>query len=156
MRILLVEDDPDLSRALQSGLERQGVVADVVGSLAEAAVALREPVHQLMLLDRQLPDGDGVAFVATARALRPNLAVIMLTAKGRLSDKVEGLDVGADDYLVKPVAIEELMARIRAVSRRPSAMVTPSLHLGRLEFDFESLQAPVSYTHLTLPTICSV
>lgn len=101
MRILLVEDDPDLSRALQSGLERQGVVADVVGNLAEAALALREPVHQLMLLDRQLPDGDGVAFVATARALRPNLAVIMLTAKGTLSDKVEGLDVGADDYLVK-------------------------------------------------------
>ncbi|KAG0921047.1 hypothetical protein G6F32_015288 [Rhizopus arrhizus] len=82
MRILLVEDDPDLSRALQSGLERQGVVADVVGSLAEAAIALRDPVHQLMLLDRQLPDGDGAGFVATARALRPNLAVIMLTAKG--------------------------------------------------------------------------
>ena len=83
MRILLVEDDPDLSRALQSGLERQGVVADVVGSLAEAALALREPVHQLLLLDRQLPDGDGAGFVATARALQPNLAVIMLTAKGR-------------------------------------------------------------------------
>ena len=85
MRILLVEDDPDLSRALQSGLERQGVVADVVGS-REAALALREPVHQL-LLDRQLPDGDGAGFVATARALRPNLAVIMLTAKGTLSDR---------------------------------------------------------------------
>ncbi|RRU70071.1 MULTISPECIES: response regulator transcription factor [Stenotrophomonas maltophilia group] len=151
MRILLVEDDPDLSRALQSGLERQGVVADVVGNLAEAALALREPVHQLMLLDRQLPDGDGVAFVATARALRPNLAVIMLTAKGTLSDKVEGLDVGADDYLVKPVAIEELMARIRAVSRRPSAMVTPSLRLGRLEFDFESFQAQVEGQPLALP-----
>ncbi|MBH1548828.1 response regulator transcription factor [Stenotrophomonas maltophilia] len=150
MRILLVEDDPDLSRALQSGLERQGVVADVVGSLAEAALALREPVHQL-LLDRQLPDGDGAGFVATARALRPNLAVIMLTAKGTLSDKVEGLDVGADDYLVKPVAIEELMARIRAVSRRPSAMVTPSLRLGRLEFDFESLQAQVEGQPLALP-----
>nr|WP_241900271.1 response regulator transcription factor [Stenotrophomonas maltophilia] len=151
MRILLVEDDPDLSRALQSGLERQGVVADVVGSLAEAALALREPVHQLLLLDRQLPDGDGAGFVASARALRPNLAVIMLTAKGTLSDKVEGLDVGADDYLVKPVAIEELMARIRAVSRRPSAMVTPSLRLGRLEFDFESLQAQVEGQPLALP-----
>ncbi|KAG1266758.1 hypothetical protein G6F65_014025 [Rhizopus arrhizus] len=151
MRILLVEDDPDLSRALQSGLERQGVVADVVGSLAEAAIALRDPVHQLMLLDRQLPDGDGAGFVATARALRPNLAVIMLTAKGTLSDKVEGLDVGADDYLVKPVAIEELMARIRAVSRRPSAMVTPSLRLGHLEFDFESLQAQVEGQPLPLP-----
>jgi len=150
MRILLVEDDPDLSRALQSGLERQGVVADVVGSLAEAALALREPVHQL-LLDRQLPDGDGAGFVATARALRPNIAVIMLTAKGTLSDKVEGLDVGADDYLVKPVAIEELMARIRAVSRRPSAMVTPSLRLGNFEFDFESLQAQVDGQLLTLP-----
>ena len=151
MRILLVEDDPDLSRALQSGLERQGVVADVVGCLAEAAIALREPVHQLMLLDRQLPDGDGAGFVAVARALRPNLAVIMLTAKGTLSDKVEGLDVGADDYLVKPVAIEELMARIRAVSRRPSAMVTPRLRLGRLEFDFESLQAQVDGHALPLP-----
>ncbi|WMJ68619.1 response regulator transcription factor [Stenotrophomonas sp. 24(2023)] len=151
MRILLVEDDPDLARALQSGLERQGVVADVVGSLAEAAVALREPVHQLMLLDRQLPDGDGAGFVATARQLRPNLAVIMLTAKGTLSDKVEGLDVGADDYLVKPVAVEELMARIRAVSRRPSEMVTPLLRLGRLEFDFQSLQAQVDGQVLPLP-----
>lgn len=151
MRILLVEDDPDLSRALQSGLERQGVVADVVDTLAAAASALREPVHQLLLLDRQLPDGDGAAFVATARTLRPNLPVIMLTAKGSLSDKVEGLDVGADDYLVKPVAIEELMARIRAVSRRPSEMHTPLLRLGRLQFDFESLQAQVGDQLLPLP-----
>ncbi|NIJ69574.1 response regulator transcription factor [Xanthomonas sp. 60] len=151
MRILLVEDDPDLSRALQSGLERQGVVADVVGTLADAAAALREPVHQLLLLDRQLPDGDGVRFVAVARALRPNLPVIMLTAKGSLSDKVEGLDVGADDYLVKPVAIEELMARIRAVSRRPSEISTPMLQLGRLQFDFQALQAAVAGQPLALP-----
>jgi len=151
MRILLVEDDPDLSRALQSGLERQGVVADGAGCLSVVAIALREPVHQLMLLDRQLPDGDGAGFVAVARALRPNLAVIMLTAKGTLSDKVVGLDFGSDDYLVKPVAIEELMARIRAVSRRPSAMVTPRLRLGRLEFDFESLQAQVDGQLLALP-----
>ncbi|KIP85120.1 response regulator transcription factor [Stenotrophomonas sp. CFBP 13724] len=151
MRILLVEDDPDLSRALQSGLERQGVVADVVDTLAAAAAALRDPVHQLLLLDRQLPDGDGLAFVAIARALRPNLPVIMLTAKGSLGDKVEGLDVGADDYLVKPVAIEELMARIRAVSRRPTEMVTPVLQLGRLRFDFESLQAQVDGHALPLP-----
>ncbi|KAF1016355.1 MAG: Transcriptional regulatory protein BasR [Stenotrophomonas maltophilia] len=150
MRILLVEDDPDLARALQGGLERQGVVVDVVGSLAEAALALREPVHQLMLLDRQLPDSDGAGFVATARQLRPNLAVIMLTAKGTLADKVEGLDVGADDYLVKPVAVEELMARIRAVSRRPSEMVTPLLRLGRLAFDFQSLQAEVDGQPLPL------
>ena len=151
MRILLVEDDPDLSRALQSGLERQGVVADVVDTLAAAAAALRDPVHQLLLLDRQLPDGDGLAFVAIARALRPNLPVTMLTAKGSLGDKVEGLDVGADDYLVKPVAIEELMARIRAVSRRPTEMVTPVLQLGRLRFDFESLQAQVDGHALPLP-----
>ena len=151
MRILLVEDDPDLSRALQSGLERQGVVADAVGTLADAAAALREPVHQLLLLDRQLPDGDGVAFVAVARGLRPNLPVIMLTAKGSLTDKVQGLDVGADDYLVKPVAIEELMARIRAVSRRPSELSTPLLQLGRLQFDFQALQAVVGGQPLALP-----
>lgn len=151
MRILLVEDDPDLSRALQSALERQGVVTDVVDSLAAAASALREPVHQLLLLDRQLPDGDGAGFVAAARTLRPNLPVIMLTAKGSLSDTVEGLDVGADDYLVKPVAIEELMARIRAVSRRPSELQTPQLQLGRLRFDFQSLQAQVGGQALALP-----
>ncbi|MBD8635139.1 response regulator transcription factor [Stenotrophomonas sp. WHRI 8082] len=151
MRILLVEDDPDLSRALQSGLERQGVVADAVDTLAAATAALREPVHQLVLLDRQLPDGDGADFVAVARALRPNIPVIMLTAKGSLSDKVEGLDVGADDYLVKPVAIEELMARIRAVARRPSEMVAPVLRLANLTFDFESLQADVEGHALPLP-----
>jgi len=127
------------------------VVADVVDTLAAAAAALRDPVHQLLLLDRQLPDGDGLAFVAIARALRPNLPVIMLTAKGSLGDKVEGLDVGADDYLVKPVAIEELMARIRAVARRPTEMVTPVLQLGRLRFDFESLQAQVDGHALPLP-----
>lgn len=151
MRILLVEDDPELSRALQSALERQGVVADVVGCLADAAAALREPVHQLLLLDRQLPDGDGLDFVAVARALRPNLAVIMLTAHGGLNDKVQGLDVGADDYLVKPVAIEELMARIRAVARRPSELLAPELRLGRLRFDFQSLQAQVDDQTLALP-----
>ncbi len=151
MRILLVEDDPDLSRALQSGLERQGVVADTVDTLAAASAALREPVHQLMLLDRQLPDGDGLAFVAAARALRPGLAVIMLTAKGSVGDRVEGLDVGADDYLVKPVAIEELMARIRAVARRPTELVAPVLRLGRLSFDFESMQAQVDGQPLSLP-----
>lgn len=151
MRILLVEDDPDLSRALQSGLERQGVVADAVETLAAATAALREPVHQLVLLDRQLPDGDGTDFVAVARALRPNIPVIMLTAKGSLSDRVEGLDVGADDYLVKPVAIEELMARIRAVARRPSEMVAPVLRLANLTFDFQSLQADVEGHALPLP-----
>lgn len=151
MRILLVEDDPDLSRALQSGLERQGVVADAVETLAAATAALREPVHQLVLLDRQLPDGDGTDFVAVARALRPNIPVIMLTAKGSLNDRVEGLDVGADDYLVKPVAIEELMARIRAVARRPSEMVAPVLRLANLTFDFQSLQADVEGHALPLP-----
>ncbi len=151
MRILLVEDDSELSRALQSGLQRQGVVADVVGTLADARAALREPVHQLLLLDRQLPDGDGVGFVATARALRPHLPVIMLTAMGSLGDKVEGLDVGADDYLVKPVAIEELMARIRAVARRPSELHAPLLQVGRLQFDFDALQALVSGQPLSLP-----
>jgi len=151
MRILLVEDDPELSRALQAGLERQGVVADVVDSLASAAQALREPVHQLLLLDRQLPDGDGLGFVPLARSLRPNLPVILLTAQGGVQDKVQGLDVGADDYLVKPVAIEELMARIRAVARRPSELVAPELQLANLRFDFQSLQAWVQGQLLALP-----
>ncbi|KAG1239702.1 hypothetical protein G6F68_018376 [Rhizopus microsporus] len=88
-----------------------------------------------MLLDRQLPDGDGAGFVATARALRPNLAVIMLTAKGTLSDKVEGLDVGADDYLVKPFDLRELEARLRALMRRPAGQTSSTTQYGNLSLD---------------------
>ncbi|MEG2803237.1 response regulator transcription factor [Stenotrophomonas sp.] len=151
MRILLLEDDPELANAIQASLGRHGMVVDVVGSMAQAAQALKAEVHQILLLDRQLPDGDGANFVRTARSLVPNLPVIMLTARDSVADRVVGLDVGADDYLTKPFAVEELLARIRAISRRPSQIALPVLQLGRLQFDFVAREASVEGVLLALP-----
>ena len=136
MRLLLLEDDPEMASAIQVSLARHGMVIDVVGTMAQADEALKAGVHQILLLDRQLPDGDGASFVRIARERVPNLPVIMLTARDSVADRVTGLDVGADDYLTKPFAVEELLARIRAISRRPSQITLPMLSLGRLQFDF--------------------
>ena len=151
MRILLLEDDPELASAIQASLGRHGMVVDVVGSMAQAAEALKPALHDILLLDRQLPDGDGTGFVRIARSLVPNLPVIMLTARDSVADRVVGLDVGADDYLTKPFAVEELLARIRAISRRPSQIALPVLLLGRLQFDFVARQASVDGVLLALP-----
>ncbi len=151
MRILLLEDDPELAGAIQASLGRHGMVVDLVTSMAHAAEALKANVHQILLLDRQLPDGDGANFVRVARSHVPNLPVIMLTARDSVADRVVGLDVGADDYLTKPFAVEELLARIRAISRRPSQIALPTLALGRLQFDFVAREATVDGTLLPLP-----
>lgn len=99
MRLLLLEDDPEMASAIQVSLARHGMVIDVVGTMAQADEALKAGVHQILLLDRQLPDGDGASFVPIARERVPNLPVIMLTARDSVADRVTGLDVGADDYL---------------------------------------------------------
>lgn len=151
MRILLLEDDPELAGAIQASLGRHGMVVDLVVSMAQAAEALKSGVHQVLLLDRQLPDGDGANFVRVARSHIPNLPVIMLTARDSVADRVVGLDVGADDYLTKPFAVEELLARIRAISRRPAQITLPVLALGRLQFDFVARQASVAGALLALP-----
>ncbi|PTT60185.1 response regulator transcription factor [Stenotrophomonas sp. HMWF003] len=151
MRILLLEDDPELANAIQASLGRHGMVVDVVASMGQAGEALKAGVHQILLLDRQLPDGDGANFVRVARSLVPNLPVIMLTARDSVADRVIGLDVGADDYLTKPFAVEELLARIRAISRRPSQIALPVLLLGRLQFDFVAREASVDGMLLALP-----
>ncbi|GAA0911454.1 response regulator transcription factor [Luteibacter anthropi] len=151
MRILLVEDEPEMAAALQSGLHRHGMLVDVASDIASASEALQSKVHDLLLLDRQLPDGDGATLVAKARAGQSDLPVIMLTARGSLAERIEGLDQGADDYLVKPFALEELLARIRAISRRPAKVVLPTVNAGRLRFDFSSREALVDGTPLRLP-----
>jgi DNA-binding response OmpR family regulator len=143
MRILLVEDEPEMAAVLQAGLHRHGMLVDIAPDIAHATEALQCKVHDLLLLDRQLPDGDGATLLATARATHADLPVIMLTARGSLTDRIEGLDLGADDYLVKPFAIEELLARIRAISRRPAQISLPVAMLGNLCFDFTAREAVV-------------
>jgi DNA-binding response OmpR family regulator len=151
VRILLVEDEAELAEALQAGLHRHSMLVDVAADIAHAVEALRHKVHDLLLLDRQLPDGDGATLIARARASRADLPVIMLTARGALADRIGGLDLGADDYLVKPFALEELLARIRAISRRPAKLVLPVAQAGRLRFDFASREAFIGGEALPLP-----
>ena len=151
MRILYVEDDPEMASSLQTHLGQRGMVVDLAGSIRSAEDALRGAAYRLMLLDRSLPDGDGANLVPRARQIIPGLPIIILTAKVAVADRVVGLDVGADDYLTKPFATEELLARIRAISRRPQGIPLPVLILGRLEFDFISREARVAGQVLSLP-----
>jgi DNA-binding response OmpR family regulator len=132
MRLLLVEDAADLARAMADGLRAHGFAVDLAASIAEAddKVALVE--YDLVLLDLNLPDGDGVEFCRGLRGCGYPAPVLMLTARDRVSDRVRGLDAGADDYLTKPFAFEELLARIRALLRRSTAERRPAIQVGRL------------------------
>ncbi len=121
MRILLVEDDKRLAESVKYQLEKEGFTADICETGDDGMQWILEGACDLVLLDRMLPGMDGLTLLKTIRQKGINLPVILLTALGELEDKIQGLDAGADDYLVKPFAFGELMARIRSVSRRPSA-----------------------------------
>ena len=151
MRILLVEDELEMANLLKSSLAKHGMLLDTVSRVAIAREALRRQHYDLVLLDRQLPDGDGIEVVGMMRTQKLDLPVILLTARGTLADRIAGLDSGADDYLVKPFAIEELLARIRAVARRPPQRVLPVATIGNLEFDFSAHEARVQGQVLHLP-----
>ena len=151
MRILLVEDEPEMAAALCAALTRYDMVTDHVLTLAEARAAVAAGVHAAVLLDRQLPDGDGLSLIPTLRAKGIAIPVIVLTARGALSEKVDGLDTGADDYLAKPFAVEELLARLRAVLRRPTGLQSDCVRVGRLSFDFSHRMASVDGVLLELP-----
>jgi DNA-binding response OmpR family regulator len=107
-------------------------------------------VHDLVVLDRQLPDGDGIQLILDLRLLPITPPVIVLTAQGTLADRVNGLNLGADDYLAKPFAVEELLARIRALLRRPAGAVTMTAKLGKLEFCFETREVRIRGEFLAL------
>ena len=136
LRILLVEDEPALAREIVRALEREGWPLDHVASLADAFEAVIQFPYRVVLLDRTLPDGDGIALIPAAK-LRPSRpSIIFLTARDAVADRIEGLDAGADDYLVKPFALEELLARVRVACRRPIAGNPPEpISVARLSFD---------------------
>jgi DNA-binding response OmpR family regulator len=117
-RILLVEDHPRMAEVISQWLERNGIGCDSVPSHRQALAAVANARYDAMILDRSLPDGDGLRVLASLRAMRNPLPCMVLTARDALGDRVEGLDAGADDYLTKPFEMEELLARTRALLRR--------------------------------------
>ena len=151
MRILLVEDEPEMASALSAALKKYDIVVDHVPTLRAARETITESVHDAVLLDRQLPDGEGLALISTLRDRGSRVPVIVLTARGELADKVVGLDSGADDYLAKPFAIEELLARLRAVLRRPRHLAADTVRVGNLSFSFSHREASVGEKVLDLP-----
>ncbi len=135
MRVLLVEDDVALSEAVCGYLRAKAFVVDDVPSLAGARSALLSAQYAAVLLDLHLGDGDGLTLLPAIRALKERPIVIVLTARDQVTDRIRGLDAGADDYLTKPYDPGELLARLRAVERRRSAGNTPLLQLGNIEID---------------------
>jgi DNA-binding response OmpR family regulator len=118
MRILILEDDPRISSFLCKGLKEEGHVVDVATEIAAAKKQISEHPPELLLVDRMLPDGDGLSLVRELRRCGSRTPAICLTARDRVADRVEGLNGGADDYLIKPFSFEELLARMAAVMRR--------------------------------------
>ena len=133
MHILVVEDEPKIAGFLRRGLEDEGHRVDVTTDLAAARLALELTPFDLILLDRMLPDGDGLSLVRELRRRDDRTPTLCLTARDRVEERVEGLYGGADDYLVKPFSFDELLARIAAVVRRaPSG---PALEVADLRLD---------------------
>ena len=131
MRLLLVEDDPMIGEAIRTGLKRDGFTVDWVYDGESADAVLRTEAFDLALLDLGLPRKDGLQVLKALRARRQTLPVLIITARDAVSDRIQGLDAGADDYLVKPFDLDELAARIRALLRRKSGRSEPQLeHLG--------------------------
>lgn len=135
MRILLVEDDPMIGAGVQRGLRQDGHVVDWVRDGIAAELALRDNPFELMLLDLGLPRRDGIEVLTRLRASKNPLPVLVLTARDAITDRVRGLDAGADDYLIKPFDLDELAARVRALARRQRAQAEPVITRGRLALD---------------------
>jgi DNA-binding response OmpR family regulator len=143
MRLLIVEDSEELAALLATGLKTAGYEADILSTVVEARAVLLTTFYAALILDLGLPDGDGLALLSELRRRNNPIPVLVLTARGGLDDRVRGLRTGADDYLVKPFALEELVARLEAQLRRPGHMLGTSLRIANLEFDTRNRQASI-------------
>jgi DNA-binding response OmpR family regulator len=150
VRLLLAEDDDALRSVLERGLREAGYVLDVAARGDDALHMLRLNDYAAAVLDWRMPGMDGVEVVGTMRRLGIASPVLMLTARDTAADRVEGLDAGADDYLVKPFDFGELLARLRALLRRPPATEGTVLRRGALEVDIATRTATVAGTPLPL------
>ena len=141
MRLLVVEDNAELAQLLAHGLSAAGFQVNSAATAEDARSALMTTRYGSIVLDLGLPDEDGMSILQEIRGKKDPVPVLILTARSAARDRVKGLRSGADDYLVKPFAFEELVARLEAILRRPSNLVGSSLQLGNLVFDTASRQA---------------
>lgn len=135
MKILVVEDEQKIARAIKRGLEQESYAVDTVDDGEQGLSYALDPSYDLIVLDRMLPGMDGLAICKELQAQHVQTPILMLTARGETHDRVAGLDAGADDYLVKPFAFEELLARVRALLRRPHASLGSHLTADDLVID---------------------
>ena len=136
MKVLLIEDDQETSAYIARGLREQGHVVDLAASGRDGLFLAADGGHDVLVVDRMLPGLDGIGLVQALRGMKVRAPVLFLTALGGVGDRVRGLDAGADDYLVKPFAFAELLARLNALSRRPPLTDAPVvLRAGDLELD---------------------
>ncbi|MFZ2981205.1 MAG: response regulator transcription factor [Sphingobium sp.] len=148
-RLLVIEDNERLAMLIADGLGSRGYRSDIARCLADADIALTVATFDAIVLDLGLPDGDGLHWLR-ARQLSGEPPALILTARGGLEDRVNGLDAGADDYLVKPFSIEELAARLRALLRRPGRRAEPVLKVGSIRYDTASRTASANDRPLDL------
>jgi two-component system response regulator MprA len=138
VRLLLIEDDPNVTRMVRDGLESDGYSLEDVSSIEAARRRLNANAYDALLLDLSLPDGDGLELAASIRAAGDDTPIIMLTARSTVAQRIDGFASGADDYLCKPFAVEELAARLQAVVRRSGARSARTLQYADLQLDLLS------------------
>jgi two-component system copper resistance phosphate regulon response regulator CusR len=153
MRVLVAEDDAALRSVLERGLREKGYVVDAVTDGATALRHLRSYDYDVAVLDWRMPERTGMEVVAEARGLGDRTPILMLTARDAPSDRVAGLNVGADDYLVKPFDFSELVARIQALQRRPPLALDPVLECADLQFDPATREVTVAGELVALTAI---
>jgi len=135
MRLLVIEDEARLSEILKAALGHAGFTVDAAGSAADAGAALELINYDAAILDLGLPDGDGLTVLSAVRRVGKTLPILILTARDAVEDRVSGLNAGADDYLTKPFAMTELIARIKALLRRPGGVLGITLDAGNVSLD---------------------
>jgi len=151
VRLLVIEDEPRIADILKSGLQRAGFTVDVVCFCADAREALAVTIYDAAILDLGLPDGDGMNLLIELRSEHHEVPVLVLTARDAVEDRVLGLDAGADDYLVKPFAIVEVVARVKALLRRPGGALGVTLQAGNIALDTIGRDVKVGTVSLQLP-----
>ena len=135
MKVLIIEDERTLAREIKVFLEKSFYLCDIAYTAAEARTLMIENAYDFILLDLGLPDSDGLDLLNATKKICPDASYIILTARGKLEDRIKGLDLDADDYLPKPFSLLELQSRMQAISRRKSGNNDPVLELGDFNID---------------------